>query len=329
MTMAANFKNYLLRGAEVNTLPRMEMMPYHEATVARWRKEGLPESVRTLPEFHDYFGLTPLDFFFVWPDVDDVGCRERIASLADFSAVRAHLYDLENLRGRLDSYSSTLDTMAAQDGILWVPLHGFFWHPRDLLGIADHLMAFCTQPELMHEINMELLDFNVQAVRMLYSEGVPAIICVSEDMAYKTGSMISEAMFEEFMAPYHRVLAAEIKREDCVAAVDTDGDVSDVIPWFARVGYACISPMERQTGMDLLALREANPDMAFLGGFNKRVVSKGPEAIAAEFEDLKPVFRRGRFIPAMDHQTPPEVSLENYRHYLKAQETFFSEMMEE
>jgi hypothetical protein len=30
--------------------------------------------------------------------------------------------------------------------------------------------------------------------------------------------------------------------------------------------------------------------------------------------------------PAVDHQTPPDVSLENYRHYIKASELFFDEM---
>ena len=84
--------------------------------------------------------------------------------------------------------------------------------------------------------------------------------------------------------------------------------------------------MERQTGMNLLKLREDNPNIAFLGGYNKREMSKGPEAIDAEFESLKPLFEVGKFIPAVDHQTPPELSLENYRHYLKSSKRFFDDM---
>jgi hypothetical protein len=75
-----------------------------------------------------------------------------------------------------------------------------------------------------------------------------------------------------------------------------------------------------------MAMREAHPGISFLGGYNKLVMSKGRDAIEAEFESLKPLFGRGRFIPAVDHQTPPEVSLENYRHYLAASERFFREM---
>jgi hypothetical protein len=145
-------------------------------------------------------------------------------------------------------------------------------------------------------------------------------------MAYKSGSMIAKEMFDDFMASYHRELLVELRKTGAVAALDSDGDIVKVTRWFAQIGYDCINPMERQTGMDLMKLREDNPDIAFLGGYNKIEMSKGPAAISAEFESLKPLFTKGKFIPAVDHQTPPEVSLENYRHYLKASEEFFNEV---
>ena len=40
-------------------------------------------------------------------------------------------------------------------------------------------------------------------------------------------------------------------------------------------------------------------------------------AMRKEFERLLPVMRQGGFVPSVDHQTPPGVSLENYRIYLK------------
>jgi hypothetical protein len=47
-----------------------------------------------------------------------------------------------------------------------------------------------------------------------------------------------------------------------------------------------------------------------IGHFNKLVMSQGEAAMRAEFERLAPLMRRGGFIPSVDHQTPPEVSLE-------------------
>ncbi len=43
----------------------------------------------------------------------------------------------------------------------------------------------------------------------------------------------------------------------------------------------------------------------------------GEAAIRAEFERLVPLMKTGGFIPSVDHQTPPGVSLEQYRIYLK------------
>ena len=36
-----------------------------------------------------------------------------------------------------------------------------------------------------------------------------------------------------------------------------------------------------------------------------------------EFERLLPSIKNGRFIPSVDHQTPPDVTLDNYRIYVK------------
>lgn len=326
MSLADKFKLYMIKNEKVDTLPRLEIMPYNEATIERWRNEGLPNTVKTQAEFHDYFGLSRLDFFFIWPDIDNVGCRGKISTSENFASVKSSLYDLEKVRVRMHDYRQTLDIIEEANGIMWIPLHGYFWHPRDLFGVAEHLMMFYDNPVLMQDINKSLLEFNIGVVNIIYEVGIPTIICVSEDLAYKNGAMISKELFDEFIAPYHQELLKEIKKEFCIAALDSDGDITNVTCWFAELGYDCINPIERQTGMDLIALRENNPNIAFLGGYNKLVMSKGPEAIHSEFESLKSVFLKGKFVPAVDHQTPPEVSLDNYRHYLNASEKFFSEM---
>ena len=54
-----------------------------------------------------------------------------------------------------------------------------------------------------------------------------------------------------------------------------------------------------------------------VGHFNKMVMDRGEAAIRAEFERLVPLMRSGGFIPSVDHQTPPGVSLEEYHTYLR------------
>jgi len=54
-----------------------------------------------------------------------------------------------------------------------------------------------------------------------------------------------------------------------------------------------------------------------IGAYDKMVMKNGEAAMQAEFDRLAPTMRGGGFIPSVDHQTPPDVSFENYRIYLE------------
>ena len=45
------------------------------------------------------------------------------------------------------------------------------------------------------------------------------------------------------------------------------------------------------------------------------VMDKGEQAMRDEFERLMPLMKSGGFIPSVDHQTPPHVTIEQYRLY--------------
>ncbi len=53
-----------------------------------------------------------------------------------------------------------------------------------------------------------------------------------------------------------------------------------------------------------------------VGHYDKMVMAGGEDALRAEFERLLPLMETGRFIPSVDHQTPPHISIGQYRQYL-------------
>jgi uroporphyrinogen-III decarboxylase len=132
-------------------------------------------------------------------------------------------------------------------------------------------------------------------------------------MSYNNGPMISEGHFDEFVAPYYRQIVPRLTEMDATTFVDTDGDVTLMVPWLLREGVRGVLPLERQAGVDGMDLRRAFPELCMVGHFDKMVMDKGEEAIRAEFERLVPLMRSGRFIPSVDHQTPPHVTIEQYR----------------
>jgi len=68
--------------------------------------------------------------------------------------------------------------------------------------------------------------------------------------------------------------------------------------------------------------RRRRPRLLMVGHFDKMTMNRGEAAMRAEFERLAPLMRTGGFIPSVDHQTPPGVSLEEYRVYLRLLERY-------
>ena len=67
----------------------------------------------------------------------------------------------------------------------------------------------------------------------------------------------------------------------------------------------------------LIVTDEKIANLYNISGSNVFLLPRGEAAMRAEFERLLPVMRKGGFIPSCDHQTPPGVSLENYRIFVR------------
>jgi hypothetical protein len=99
--------------------------------------------------------------------------------------------------------------------------------------------------------------------------------------------------------------------------VDTDGDATLLVPWLQDIGVEGVLPLERQANVDGMALRQQFPTLRMVGHYNKMVMPEGEDAMRREFERLLPLMKTGGFIPSVDHQTPPGVSLSQYRVFRK------------
>jgi uroporphyrinogen-III decarboxylase len=129
--------------------------------------------------------------------------------------------------------------------------------------------------------------------------------------------MLSKVQFDEFLAPYYNRITPGLHEHRIVPFVDTDGDVTHPTSWYEGVGIVGFLPLERMAGVDVNALRRDHPKLRMLGAYDKTVMHLGEERIRQEFERLMPAMRSGGFVPSVDHQTPPEVSLDDYRLWLR------------
>jgi hypothetical protein len=196
-------------------------------------------------------------------------------------------------------------------------IEGFFWVPRELMGIEAHLYAFYDEPELMHDINDYILQVYQTKLMDVIRLVRPDVVYFMEDLSGKNGPMVSGDCFDEFVGAYYRQLVPMMKEAGVGSVmVDTDGDFSLMIPHFMDAGIEGFLPMDVNAGMNIVKVREQFPTLKFIGSFNKLEIAKGPEAIEREFQRILPVIRQGGYIPGSDHQVAPSTSLENYRYYI-------------
>jgi hypothetical protein len=306
----------------VDRLPHFEWAPWWDKTIARWRTEGLPEELGW-PDIWPWFGLDIILQTWVQPYRDSFGAAMQeigpMDSMAAYQRLRPHLYPTHMWED--PGWQAGLEDIArrqeAGEVVVWLTLNGFFWYPRTLFGIERHLLAFYDHPDVMHAMNQDLLEHSLGFLEALNRVLAPDFMTFAEDMSYRSGPMCSRGHFDEFMAPYYRQILPRLHETGTLSLVDTDGDCAALVPWFREVGMEGFLPLERQSGVDLVDLRRQYPDLLMIGGYNKLVMNQGEDAIRAEFERLLPAMRSGGYIPACDHQTPPGVSLEQYRQYLR------------
>ena len=130
------------------------------------------------------------------------------------------------------------------------------------------------------------------------------------------GPMLSEDTFDEFILPYYKEVTPLLKGK-VPMFVDSDGDITMAVDWYARAGIDGMFPLERQAGVDVSLYIRKQPQLTYLGHFDKMCMKFGEEAMEREFERLLPSARKGKVIFSCDHQTPPDVSIENYRIYVR------------
>lgn len=304
-------------------LPILEWAGWWDATIDRWHQEGLPKDLAKSDRYGicRHFGLDIYKQNWVTvlggencptPKTHGAGL---ISSPEEYEKILPYLYLRNTVNKKM--WTEWAAEQERGDTVLWFTVDGFFWFARRLLGIEQHLYAFYDQPELMHRINSDLTDWILFVIDEICSVCTPDFMTFGEDLSYNNGPMLSKESFDEFMSPYYNRVIPVLKKRGITPIVDSDGDIAIPAYWFEEVGIEGILPLERQAGTDIASLRATHPEMKFFGHFDKMTMDKGEDAMRAEFERLLPTAAKGGFFISCDHQTPPGVSYENYKLYIK------------
>ena len=185
------------------------------------------------------------------------------------------------------------------------------------LTIERLLLSLYDDPQLVKDIMIFLADFWIELWDQALTEVEVDCAHFWEDMAYRTGPLISPSMFREFMTPCYQKVTSFLNGKGVrIILVDSVGNLDELIPLFLEAGLTGVWPIEVQAGNDLLEIRRRYPQLQIQGGINKLQIAKGREAIDQELETKVPfMLQQGGYIPHLDHLAHPGISWPDFRYY--------------
>jgi uroporphyrinogen decarboxylase len=187
------------------------------------------------------------------------------------------------------------------------------------MGLEGISLALYDDPDWVQEMMNELVEFCCATAHRALKDVDLDYILLWEDMAYKTGPLISPQMFHRFMLEPYRRLTDFIRDHDVeLIFVDSDGYSEPLIPLWMEGGVNGFYPIERASNMDAGHLRQRfGRALRLMGGIDKRAMIAGPAEIDVELALVAPLMHEGGYIPWCDHHVPPDVPLKHYVHYVE------------
>jgi len=196
---------------------------------------------------------------------------------------------------------------------------GFYWRAREWMGTENLSYALYDDPALVEDMMEFTADITIEVTRPALMESDFDYVFINEDMAMKSGPLISPDHYKKFISPHMRRLVDFFKQNGVrYVIVDTDGNSDALIPALMDCGVDAIWPMERASDMDPIELRRKyGRDLRLWGGIDKMEIAKGRDAIDAHLRSLYPLVEDGGFIPTIDHLMSPEISWADFQYFME------------
>jgi uroporphyrinogen decarboxylase len=316
------------------------------STIARWEREGMPAGV----DWTEFLEVDRVQM--ILPDNSPRFPMQMLEATDEYrvyttmwGATRKDWYNTSGALGYLDYQVKDADSWAiakermgpSRDRVDWARLEQHYrtWRERGdwISGVLwfgfevtySHMVgdalfvAMKKQPEWVVDMVDTMLDLSITLLDMVWDAGYHFDeVMWYNDMGYKHAQFMSVDMYRELFKPADRRAAEWAHRKGLKTYYHSCGDVNPFVPELIDAGVEMVNPLEVKAGMDPPALKRRFGDrLAFHGGLNATYYAH-PEQMWAEMERVIPVMKEnGGYVIGTDHSIPDNVSLEQYREFVK------------
>jgi len=301
--------------------------------------QGLPVSTRMIPTFeervieHKDGHYIVQDWMGAITEISDTYDYTYIRAAKDFVTRKWHRFpvqgreDWESIAWRYDSkdparfpedFARQARELETSGRALVFSVNGPFWQMREWVGMENLCLMMADQPDFVAEMAEFWRRFTLVALEATLRQVRVDAVQISEDMAYKAHSMISPAMTCRFLQPTYLSWRELLRAYNCpLLDMDSDGEVTELVPLWIESGINCCDPIEVAAGNDILTFRKRfGRRMAYRGGIDKRAIAAGGKTMREEvLRVVPPLLKEGGFIPSCDHGVPPDISWPSFIAY--------------
>lgn len=341
-------------------LPLMEF-GYWRETLSEWHTQGLPSDVDNEARAYAYFGIenwsTARINVGLFPGFE----KKVIEQGADYVIYRNHTralvkelnrgirtipqyleYGLRDRRDWTEHFNAHLNSadprrypdnwreqvaaFSRRAYPLACPIGSMIGWIRNWVGFENLGLIAYDDPDLLEEMIETVCVCVCETIKPALQEVQFDFGAGWEDICFKNGPALSPRMFDQWIVPrYKRITDLLHVHGVKIVWTDCDGNTMPILDRFLAGGINCMFPIEVAGGSDPVAIREKYGKKILLhGGVNKMPLREGPKAIEKELLRLKPLVDEGGFIPHIDHRCPADLSLANYKFYLKCKREMFN-----
>jgi uroporphyrinogen-III decarboxylase len=235
----------------------------------------------------------------------------------------------DELKKRLDPFEPTrypawwsdkVRCLKDRDYALGLSVGSLFGMLREYVGFENLCVMYYDNPSLVHEMTEWMEYFEMEIIKKVIADIELDYVYYWEDIAFKTGSLVSPPIFKKFMMPHYKRINDFLRSKGIdIIIVDSDGFTEELIPLWLESGLNGHYPLEVTAGMDAVKLRKKyGKNLILSGNIDKRALAKDKRAIEEEVMKKVPfLISQGGYFPSLDHFCPPDVPYENYVFYIE------------
>lgn len=125
-------------------------------------------------------------------------------------------------------------------------MSGPFYISWCLRGSMENLLAdYILNPDLARGLARMATDYCLEAVEKVAAKGADFIV-LECDLAYITSTLMSRALYEKFIGPYHREIVEHAHKHGLKVVKHSDGALTPFLPCFIEDGFDAIHPIQPQ-----------------------------------------------------------------------------------